>query len=188
MYRSQLSLRKNEQKQTQDVQRTTTPNISETKTISKFCGTNEYWKAITISNSCFMVLCNTPPKSRLTDDITETLSNPTMENFRGTCNNWTSMAIDYGDVIMSVIASQNHQPRHCLLNHKFRCRSKKTSKLRVTGLCAGNSPGTGEFPAQMASNVENVSIWWRQHAILHSNLLHGTVHHPTTFPTDLHNP
>ena len=25
----------------------------------------------------------------------------------------------------------------------------------------GNSPVTGEFPAQMASNVENVSIWWR---------------------------
>ena len=36
--------------------------------------------------------------------------------------------------------------------------SKKTSKLRVTGLCAGNSPVTGEFPAQMASNAENVSI------------------------------
>ena len=28
---------------------------------------------------------------------------------------------------------------------------------------AGNSPGTGEFPAQMASNAENGSIWWRQH-------------------------
>ena len=30
---------------------------------------------------------------------------------------------------------------------------KNPSKLRVTGLCAGNSPGTGEFPAQMASNM-----------------------------------
>ena len=39
--------------------------------------------------------------------------------------------------------------------------SKKASKLRVTGLCAGNSLGTVEFPAQMASNAENVSIWWR---------------------------
>ena len=38
-----------------------------------------------------------------------------------------------------------------------------TSKLRVTGLCVGNSPRTGEFPAQMASNAENVSIWWRHH-------------------------
>ena len=57
----------------------------------------------------------------------------------------------------------NHQPHVCLLNRLFRRRSKKTSKLRVTGLCVGNSPGTGEFPAQMASNAENVSIWWRHH-------------------------
>ena len=60
----------------------------------------------------------------------------------------------------------NHQPHHCLLNRLFGCRSKKTSKIRVTGLCAGNSPGTGEFPAQMASNVENVSIWWRHHVLI----------------------
>ena len=59
----------------------------------------------------------------------------------------------------------NHQPRGCLLKRLFRHRSKKTSKLRVTGLCAGNSPGTGEFPEQMASNAENVSIWWRHHPI-----------------------
>ena len=57
----------------------------------------------------------------------------------------------------------NHQPHHYLLNRLFGRRSKKTSKLHVTGLCAGNSPGTGEFPAQMASNAENVSIWWRHH-------------------------
>ena len=57
----------------------------------------------------------------------------------------------------------NHQPHDCLLNRLFRRRSKKTSKLRVTGLCAGNSSGTGEFPAQMASNAENVPIWWRHH-------------------------
>ena len=31
----------------------------------------------------------------------------------------------------------NHQPHDCLLNRLFRRRSKKTSKLRVTGLCAG---------------------------------------------------
>ena len=40
-----------------------------------------------------------------------------------------------------------------------RHRSKKTSKLRVTDLCVGNSPVTGEFPAQKASNAENVSIY-----------------------------
>ena len=59
----------------------------------------------------------------------------------------------------------NHQPHDFLLNRLFRRRSKKTSKLRVTGLCVGNSPGAGEFPAQMASNAENVSISWRHHVL-----------------------
>ena len=40
------------------------------------------------------------------------------------------------------------QPRHCLLNRLFRHRSK----LRVTSLWA-----------EMASDMENVSIWWRHH-------------------------
>ena len=51
----------------------------------------------------------------------------------------------YDDVIMGAIAS-NHQPHHCLLNRLFRRRSKTTSKLRVTGLCVGNSPGPVNFP------------------------------------------
>ena len=57
----------------------------------------------------------------------------------------------------------NHQPHECLLNRSFRRRSKKTSKLRVTGLCQGNSPMTGEIPAQRASDAVNVFIWWRHH-------------------------
>ena len=47
----------------------------------------------------------------------------------------------------------NHQPHDCLLNCLFRRRSKIKSKLRVTDLCAGNSPVTSEFPAQKASNA-----------------------------------
>ena len=42
---------------------------------------------------------------------------------------------------------------------------RKTSKLRVTSLCAGISPVTGDFPAQTASNPENVPIWWRRRDI-----------------------
>ena len=57
----------------------------------------------------------------------------------------------------------NNQPHDCLLISLFGRKSKKTSKFRVTGLCAWNSPVTGEFPAQRASNAENVSIWWRHH-------------------------
>ena len=55
----------------------------------------------------------------------------------------------------------NHQLHDCLLNHSFGRRSKKTSKLCVSGFCAGNSPVTGEFPAQMVSNAEKASIEWR---------------------------
>ena len=40
----------------------------------------------------------------------------------------------------------NHQPREYLLNRLFKRKSKKTPKLRVTGLCVGNSPVTGEYP------------------------------------------
>ena len=60
----------------------------------------------------------------------------------------------------------NNEPDDCLHNRLFRRRSNKTFKLRATGLCVGNSPVTGEFTAQMASNAENVSIWWRHHDAL----------------------
>ena len=54
----------------------------------------------------------------------------------------------------------NHQHSDCLVNHLFRRRSTKTSRLRVTGLCEENSPVIGEFPEHSARNVEIVSIWW----------------------------
>ena len=57
----------------------------------------------------------------------------------------------------------DHQPHDCLRNRLFRRRSKKTSKLCVTGLCKGNSTVTSEFPAQRASYAGNVPIWWRHH-------------------------
>ena len=57
----------------------------------------------------------------------------------------------------------NHQPHDSLLHCLFSRRSKKTSKLLVTGLCEENSPVIGEFTVQRARNAENVSIWWRHH-------------------------
>ena len=61
----------------------------------------------------------------------------------------------------------NHQPHDCLLARLFRRRSKKTSKRRVTGLCAGNWHETAEFLAQMASNAEKcfhlmTSSWYEK--------------------------
>ena len=60
----------------------------------------------------------------------------------------------------------NHQLHDCLLNRLPRRRSKEASKVRVTGLCAGNSTVGGDFTAQMSSNAENASIWWRHHVEL----------------------
>ena len=60
-------------------------------------------------------------------------------------------------------SGSSHQLYDCLINRLFNAQIKETSKPRVTGLWAGNSPVTGEFPAQRASNAENVSIWWRHH-------------------------
>ena len=40
-----------------------------------------------------------------------------------------------------------------------------------------NLPMTGEFPAQMASNAENVSIWWCHHVYSQYNFLKpGFIH------------
>ena len=58
----------------------------------------------------------------------------------------------YNDVIMSAMASQ-------ITSVSIGC-STVGSKLHVTCLCVGNSTVTGELPAQKATNMENVSIWW----------------------------
>ena len=50
----------------------------------------------------------------------------------------------------------NHQPHDCLLNRLFRRRSKKTSKLRITGLCAGNSPGWEYTWRMICSTIDTV--------------------------------
>ena len=82
----------------------------------------------------------------------------------------------YNNVIMGLMASQITSLT--IVYSKVHYRSKKTSKLRVTGLCAGNSPATGEFPAQKASNAEHVPIWWRHHditAVYPMKYVHGFV-------------
>ena len=56
----------------------------------------------------------------------------------------------------------NHQPHGCLQSF-IRAQIKENIKApRHWPLC-GEITGTDEFPAQRASNAENVSIWWRHH-------------------------
>ena len=64
----------------------------------------------------------------------------------------------------------NHQPHDCLLNRLFRRWSKKTTKIRVTGLCAGispipvNSPHKGPVTRKMFP-FDDVIMWWNQDAV-----------------------
>ena len=47
----------------------------------------------------------------------------------------------------------NHQRLDCLPDRLFGRRSKKTSKLRVTGLCEGNSPGNSPHKGPVTRNM-----------------------------------
>ena len=69
----------------------------------------------------------------------------------------------YCDIIMGMMTSQITS--FMIVYSLFRHRSKKTSKLSITSLCEGSSPVTGKFLTQRASNMENVSIRWRHHAL-----------------------
>ena len=66
----------------------------------------------------------------------------------------------YSDVIMSVMASQINSLT-MVYSTVYSCHSNMKA-TRHWPLC-GNSPMTGEFLAQMASNAQNVSISWRHH-------------------------
>ena len=71
--------------------------------------------------------------------------------------------LHYSDVIVGAIASQITSLTSVYSTVYSGADQRQTSKPRVTGLCSGNSPVTGEFPVQMASNAEKCSIWWRHH-------------------------
>ena len=79
--------------------------------------------------------------------------------------------IHYSDVIMCAIAPKMTSLT-IVYSIVYSGADQRNIKLRATGLCAGNSPVTGEFPTQMASNAENASIWSRHHVnIVYSSIL-----------------
>ena len=91
------------------------------------------------------------------------LTKSSFTEFGGTYMHYWIVVSHYDAVIMSAMASQITSLTFVWFPVYSRRRSKKTSKLCVTVLYAGNSPVTGDFPAQRACNAENVSIWWRHH-------------------------
>ena len=79
--------------------------------------------------------------------------------------------LTYNEVIMSAMVSQITSLMIVYSTVYSRRISKKTSKLCVTGLCVGNSLLTVEFPAQRASDAENILIWWRHHDVITSHMI-----------------
>ena len=53
----------------------------------------------------------------------------------------------------------------------IRAQIKQNMKAPPHWPLCGDSPGTGEFPSQSASNAEIFSIWWRHHVIWKLNAI-----------------
>ena len=94
------------------------------------------------------------------------------------------MAYHYSDVIMSMTASQITSLTIVYSTFQSGADQRKTSKPRVTGLYAGNSPVTGEFPAQSSSNAEMfqfddvimTTIRWHSISQHHKVLINSYLH------------
>ena len=68
------------------------------------------------------------------------------------------LSCHYNDVIMSTIASQ-------ITSLTIVYSTVYSGADQIKHQSSETSPGTGEFPTQMASYAENVSIWWRHHVL-----------------------
>ena len=69
----------------------------------------------------------------------------------------------------------NHQPHDCLLNGLFRRRSKVTSKLRITGLCAGNSPWLVNSPHKRPVTRKMLALWHHHQDIHDQNMVFNLI-------------
>ena len=96
--------------------------------------------------------------------------NTKVADYQVSCVPRQPATMHYDDVIMSAIASQITSLTIVYSIVYSDADQRNHQKLHVTGLCVGNSPGTGEFPAQMASYAENVSNWWRHHGYKSSRI------------------
>ena len=78
----------------------------------------------------------------------------------------------YNDVITGAIASQITSLTIAYSKVYSSADQRKHESSASLAFVQGIHRGTAEFPAQMASNSENFSIWWRHHAMYHLILLH----------------
>ena len=76
------------------------------------------------------------------------------------------MHLYYNDVIMSAMASQITNITIVYSTVYSGANQRKHQSSTSLAFVMGNSPVTGEFAAQRASNADNVSIWWCHHGKL----------------------
>ena len=81
------------------------------------------------------------------------------------------LAKHYIGVIMATMASQITSFAVVYSIVYSGADQRKHQTPRHWPLC-GEFTGIGEFPAQRASNVENISIWWRHHEYLTPHGIH----------------
>ena len=77
-------------------------------------------------------------------------------------SNWATASLEWRHDGCDGVSNLRRRDR--LLYCLYRRRSKKTSKLRATGLCEGNPLVTWWFLLTKGQWRGNVSIWWRHHA------------------------
>ena len=83
---------------------------------------------------------------------------------------FTELFSHYSDVLMSTMASQITS---LTIVYSSVYSGADQRKYQSSASLAFEFPAlTGEFPAQRASNAENVSIWWHHHLEFNSALLH----------------
>ena len=88
------------------------------------------------------------------------------------CQRWGPFSFaltHYSDVITGAMAYR-------LFTQPFvQAQIKQNIKTPPRGHCKRNSPGTGEFLSQRASDAENVSTWWRHHATKYLSYISATL-------------
>ena len=82
-----------------------------------------------------------------------------------------SQQVHYSDVIMSMMVSLITSYSIVYSTICSGADQRKHHSSVTTGLCEVKSLKTGEFPAQRASNEENIFIWWSHHGPSYSSVL-----------------
>ena len=158
--------------------------------MSNFCRTphNGQRESISLCKFCRVIIIYYSPKHPEEDmpcpnSLCKHLSTTIPQHERYSyCRGWYNFK-HYNDVIMSAMTSQITSLTSVYSTVYIRRRSKKTSKLRATGLCVGNSQGTnGKDTLALVFHEKCIccwmvknenSFWYAVNGIIHWSLLNA---------------